>query len=388
MVTVDLELPMLRTSERKAFKRCPQQWWWAYREGLVPKRRKSGALWFGTGIHLALEHWYVPGKQRGVDPRETWAKFVGEQIEHVKVEMLSGDAKEGSDVVWMEAGELGEAILANYLKEFGNDEQWEVISPEKTFKVTVPKPGTQTPLVKYVGTFDLVARDLDTGQILLWDHKTAKAIQLGHLPLDDQAGSYWAVASHVLRQEGILKPTESIQGILYNFIMKSPPDDRDEDELGRKRNKPTKQDYVTALVHMYGSGGPAEDEELTDPKYWSKKTIAQLQDVAKLNELTVFGEVSKQQPSKRFVRETVLRTRAERRSQILRIGAEATVMDMFRYGELPIIKNPTKDCQWDCDFRDLCEIDEQGGDTDEFKELVFDVQNPYAAHVLNQREED
>lgn len=353
----------------------------------MPKRRKSGALWFGTGIHLALEHWYVPGKERGVDPRETWEKFVGEQIEHVKVEMLSGEAKEGSDVVWMEAGELGKAILTNYLKEFGRDEQWEVISPEKTFKVLVPKPGTNDPLVKYVGTFDLVARDLDTGQILLWDHKTAKAIQLGHLPLDDQAGSYWAVASHVLRQEGILKANESIQGILYNFIMKSPPDERDEDELGRKRNKPVKADYIGALLAFYEAKELGETE-VTDPKYWAKMSVEKLAAAAKTNHLQVFGEVSKQQPSKRFVRETVLRTRAERRSQILRIGAEATVMDMFRYGELPVIKNPTKDCQWDCDFRDLCEIDEQGGDTDEFKELVFDVQNPYSAHVLNQREED
>lgn len=398
-MTVDLELPMLRTSERKAFKRCVAQWWWGYREGLVPKRRKSGALWFGTGIHLALEHWYVPGKERGVDPRETWEKFVGEQIEHVKVEMLSGEAKEGSDVVWMEDGELGKAILTNYLKEFGHDEQWEVISPEKTFKVLVPKPGTNDPLVKYVGTFDLVARDLDTGQILLWDHKTAKAIQLGHLPLDDQAGSYWAVASHVLRQEGILKANESIQGILYNFIMKSPPDERDEDEFGRKRNKPVKDDYVNALlarsIELGDIADMADDQKITpiaaedqERKRLRKCSVKELEEIAADCLIKVFGEVSKQQPSKRFVRETVLRTRAERRSQILRIGAEATVMDMFRYGELPVIKNPTKDCQWDCDFRDLCEIDEQGGDTDEFKELVFDVQNPYSAHVLNQREED
>ena len=84
-MTVDLELPMLRTSERKSFKRCPAQWWWGWREGLTPKRRKSGALWFGTGIHLALENWYIPGQQRGVDPRETWKKFVGEQIGRASV---------------------------------------------------------------------------------------------------------------------------------------------------------------------------------------------------------------------------------------------------------------------------------------------------------------
>ena len=46
----DEGIQMLRTSERKAFKRCQAKWWWQYREGLVPVFEKPGALWFGTGL--------------------------------------------------------------------------------------------------------------------------------------------------------------------------------------------------------------------------------------------------------------------------------------------------------------------------------------------------
>ena len=717
-MTVDL--PMLRTSERKAFKRCVQQWWWSYRDGLTPRKEKGGALWFGTGIHLALEEFYIPGKIRGRDPRETWEEFVSGQVNLVKAEMLSGDKPEGSDIEWMDAGELGTKILTNYLATYGQDQNWDVISPEQTFNVVIPKPGTQDPLVNYVGTFDLVARDLDDGNLYLWDHKglrmseqvmtpngwvkngdlsvgdhvigsnglptkvtgvydlgmrqmyrvstsdgsfvdttddhlwtlnhqgsservrttkevmaelakpqqnycvtlpenpviewpevsfdlhpyvlgvalgdgcfrdgcrvsnpeqqireelekytkvvapdsrsdrcmtyrlpdaygplkrmglqgklssekfvpeeylygstqqrrdllaglldtdgsvdqrgrtrfistsgrlkqavehlvrslgglatsrksasyyvkdgvrhgaqdawcvnivmeqspfrlqrqrdrfkpdmkrtrnivsvkeidqdlarcirvdaedslyvtkdcivthnTAAAIQTGHLPLDDQAGSYWAVATHVLRKQGLITNKEQLKGIVYNFLMKSPPDKRPVDENGKSRNNATKGNYVEAIVALELELAKRADEELPTEeslhKKWQKLKFEELQKQCEDRGLKVYGDVSKIQPARRLHRETVYRTSHERRTQIKRIGSEAMVMDMFRYGELPLTKNPTKDCQWDCDFRDLCEIDESGGDTEEYISVVYKQRNPYSAHQLKTREED
>lgn len=389
---------MLRTSERRDFKRCPQRWWWAWRMGLRVKNQKLGALWFGTGIHLALEHWYVPGQKRGVDPRETWEKFVGDQVAHLKVEMLADGRDDGRDTAWMEAGELGTAILTNYLDTYGEDEHIEVISPEQTFQLVVPRPGTRIPIVRYAGTFDLVARDHSrNGHLFLWDHKTAKAIQTGHLPLDDQAGSYWAVATHVLRKQGLIGEKESLKGIEYNFIMKSPPDERPRDELGRARNKPKKEHYVAAMREKYIDmgldvevpiGGEGKKQALSLSQTLEKTTLARLQELAEQEfKLIVHGEVAANQPSRRFERKTVFRTVAERRKQIERIGSEAVVMDSFRYGELPLYKNPTKDCQWDCDFRQLCELDEQGGDTEEYIRVVYKSEDPYAAHRLLEREE-
>lgn len=383
-----IDLPMLRTSERKDFKRCPTRWWWAWRDGLRPARQKHGALWFGTGIHLALEKWYVPGTERGADPVQTWREFVGDQVKLIKVQIAEGDAPEGAETVWMEAGELGEAMLRNMLDEYGLDEEWEVIGAEVPFQVVIPHPETGKPLVVYAGTFDLVARHLPTRKVYLWDHKTAKSIQTGHLPLDDQAGSYWALATFVLRKLGLISKKERIHGIVYNFVMKAPADDRPRNADGLYCNQPKKEHYVAAMFEWEREqDGEIPDEE-ERRKELSKMTLAQLQEYAEESAVAVLGEPAKNQPAKRFKRVIVERTRAEQKTQIDRIGAEALVMEMFRDGTLPLIKNPTKDCQWDCDYRELCELDEQGGDTEEYISLVFKQEDPYAAHRLHERIED
>lgn len=383
-----IDLPLLRTSERKDFKRCPQRWWWSWRDGLRPAKQKHGALWFGTGIHLALEKWYVLGTERGRDPVLTWREFVGEQVEFIKVQIENGEAPEGAQTVWVEAGELGEAMLRNYIDEYGLDEDWEVLAVELPFEVKIARPGTREAIVTYAGTFDLVAREISTGKVYLWDHKTAKSIQTGHLRLDDQAGSYWALANVILRKMGIIGKREMIHGIVYNFVMKSPPDERPRNEAGLYCNQPKKEHFVAALTrHSEEWPGDEIDEAPIGSVDFEKLTLKRLQELAEQFELVVLGEPAKTQPAKRFKRMVVERTRSEQRSQIERIGAEALVMEMFRDGTLPLIKNPTKDCQWDCDYRDLCELDENGGDTEEYISVVFKQEDPYAAHRLHDESE-
>lgn len=64
------ELPLLRTSERTTFMRCPQAWYWGHVEGLTPIVEKKVAADFGTGIHLALAEWYkYPGDKPWTAPR-------------------------------------------------------------------------------------------------------------------------------------------------------------------------------------------------------------------------------------------------------------------------------------------------------------------------------
>lgn len=336
-----------------------------------------------------MEKWYIPGSKRGADLHDTWNEFVDDRIVHVKADMKAGDAPDGADFVWIEAGELGNAMLDNYLKTYGNEEHIEVLSPEQTFQVLIPKPGTREAIVNYVGTFDLVARDHEEGgKPFLWDHKTAKSIQTKHLPLDDQAGSYWAVANHVLRRQGLIGEKENLRGIVYNFLMKAPADPRPENELGQKCNAPKKPDYVAAFVAHDEEGERFEqhDDAEAAKEHYEKTTLAKLIEEADERGITVLGPVSKTQPSKRFLRETVYRSPVERKTQIERIGSEAAVMDMYRYGQLPIIKNPTTDCSWDCDFFQLCRMDEERGDTEDYISEAFRVEDPYAAHRLGEKE--
>ena len=356
--------PHLRTSERKDFKRCVARWDWRWRKGLVPKFPKPNALWFGTGIHLALQHRYsLPGLERGYNVLGVWRDYCRDEIAGVWLE----DEEQTPKLV--DARELGEVMLGGYLDTYGKDERWHVLMAEQAFEYPIPypsaKPGT---MVLYNGTFDLVARDQENDDSLwLWDHKTAKSISLDHLPLDDQAGSYWAVASDVLARQGVIPKGEKLDGILYNFLRKGKPDPRPRNAAGQYTNKPTKAHYLAALsdagciVHR----GMTLDRLAEEAEKWG---------------VTVVGDVSKTQPPALFHREPVYRTAPERRTQIRKIQHEHLHMDAVRRRLLPIIKTPTADCRWDCPFFQMCELQDAGDDWQAFRDGSFKREDPYADH--------
>lgn len=371
---------MLRTSERRSFKRCPAQWWWGYREGLKPKGSEKTPLWFGTGVHLALAEWYLPGTKRGPHPAETFEKYAGDSLHTVKI----ADADEETVAAYEDGKTLGIAMLDGYVERYGTDPQWHFIQAEQTFSLDIPWPadgrqqvfevdlvdGAPPLLVVYKGTFDGVYRDLSTERIELLETKTAKAIQVTHLPLDDQAGSYWAVASHTLRAQNLIGPKEKIAGVNYNFLRKALPDERPKDAEGYATNKPVKAHYVEALTGV---------DNWTAAEL-SKKKLDELDSIAAANFIVVLGERSKSQPLPLFYREMVNRTTAERKTQLRRIQDEAVHMQAVRERLLPVVKNPTRDCAFDCDFYQMCELQERGGNWEDFKRVAYRVQDPYADH--------
>lgn len=401
----------LRTSERRDFLRCQQKWFWAWRCGLRAMNDDPDALWFGTGIHLALAEWYCgPGTQRGRHPAETWEEYAEDSFRVIRTLQ---DISEEAEAVWVNATELGKVMMDEYVKLYGRDEQKLIIKPEKTFKLPVPWPADQQlypdadrpgedgvnplglpnggMLFNYVGTFDGVWRDADTGLILLDEHKTAAQIATGHLPLDPQAGSYWAVAGRTLRQEGLIGPKEKLWGIEYNFMRKALPDDRPHDAQGYACNKPEKKHYAEALVAAQAITAPQTSfgqrragTDLSASALMAWKLDA-LKEMAEHNGLVVLGERSKVQPAKNFERVRVHRTNPENVKQLKRMQEEGLHMQAVRDGVLPVLKNPDRSCNQGpmrCQFYEMCEFDEAGGDWREFAKEAFVVEDPYADHRL------
>lgn len=370
-----IELPLLRQSERTSFRRCTQAWWWGYREGLTPRKIDSGAAWFGTGIHLVLAEWYIPGVKRGRDMLETWEEYTRGSYETIRVQPDFGEEEFAN---YEDARMLGEDMIRQYIEKYGTDDRWEVIAVEKRFSVLIPHPNraVRRAIANNVGTFDLVIRDRATGRIYIVDHKTCKAFEYMHLTIDDQGGSYVSVGTHFLRQEGLIGEKEVVRGIQYNFLRKQKKDVRPENSQGEKLNKPEKKHYAKALslddVNWEG-------EDKTEAEYM-KMTLAKLQEEAEDRELVVGGEVSKNQPQPNLYRHVVDRTTRERNRQITRIGTEVSIMNKFRSGKLPLYKNPTKDCTWQCDFFELCELDEKSGDVEDLKKMMYTTRDPYMDH--------
>lgn len=329
-----MPVPIIRTSERSTFKRCPQRWWWGWREGLKPAGPEAHALWFGTGIHAVLEHWYGPGgTKRGRNPLRVWRDYARDGG---YVMLPSGEMNDQSErPEYVKALDLGEAMLSGYFDLYGNDDHVYVLAVEHPFQMDIPNRDGSGTACHYAGKWDLLWRDLRDESLWLTDHKTARDLSTKHLTLDDQAGSYWALAAQFLRAQGSIGPKEQLKGIEYNILRKyvPPEDDRPVDENGMRLNKD--------------------------------------------------GSVSKRQPKGmdyRFLRERVHRTAKERQSQIMRIAVEAENMQRMREDPGLVFKNPTRDCSWDCSFFNMCELHERQSDWREFKAMAFIQQDPYADH--------
>lgn len=366
------ELRMLRNSERSALKRCPTRWYWGYEEGLKPNKVNT-KLWMGTGVHLALAEWYQLGSKRGPHPVATWEDYCADEGAQ-----RASAVWDDEEVTWYDTVEMGKYMLNSYVDHYGTDVTWDVIATEQVFNLIITdamlraekkKAAPARELANLVGTFDGVYRDKRTKELWLMEHKTAAGISFKHLPLDPQGATYHAAATEVLRKAGLIGPKEEIVGVMYNFLLKymPPADDRPIDEQGNYRNKPKKVHFVEAL-------GEAACKGLT---------LEQMQIRADKLKITVYGDISARQPKpidQMFHREPLYKTKQERINQKRHIVNDALTRQMYINGELPLIKNPTRDCFWDCDFYQLCQLHEQGSDWEEYRDLAFHKEDPYADH--------
>jgi hypothetical protein len=332
------ELPLLRQSERAAFKRCNWAWYQEYVLRIRPivEKWKEAADW-GTLFHVCLAEYYQPGTIRGAHPADTWTKVAGDVVAAVKTTDYTNDENVAK---WEDFYDLGLDLAEAYVDLYRGDPHWYVLDAERRFDVIIPdvryKPlvsekGSRgyRPIVRLVGTFDLCVRDLNDEKVKMIDHKTAREIVTHHLTLDEQPSTYIAVGTTALRHQGLIGPKESIVGMEFNFIRRGKLDDRPVDENGQRLNKD--------------------------------------------------GSISKKQGSPNFLRVFVPRTAKERQRQIVRISEEARVMDDVRTGRMPLLKTPQKDCAF-CKFFDLCELDESGGDVEYFRETTMMPIDPYADH--------
>lgn len=323
------DLPLLRTSERNDFKRCPWLWQERWVKGLTSRRVPTWS-WFGTAIHRGLEAWYKPGMKRGGKKKmlEAFEEAVDGEIRRV---YTAGGELDEDEIV--DGQTLGRAMLLGYVDHYGQDSEWEVIHSEQSFQIDVPhpyKPGKM--IAVYAGTWDSLWRNVRSKEYWLVDHKTRRAFPQNwtFYEINDQAGSYLWVAPEVLVHMGILKKKDKIEGLIFNTLRKHMPDER-------PRNK----------------NGEA---------------------------LNMDGSVSKRQPAPLFHREEIYRRQTERVQQAHRVQQEALWMKDIRDGKREAFKTPTEDCVR-CQFFDYCETDEQ--DKEEGQELanvILMKRDPYESH--------
>lgn len=335
----------LHTHDRISFRRCRRKWQFSspFRYHLKPRADRIGTnphLWFGSGIHFALEDFH--GYNKFGDPVKAFQAY----CDAFELEELPEGAAE--------LLELGQGMLDYYKQWEPAHAKWKTVwldgKPlvEQKFSLVleeVPYEVDGKPVeVVYHGTFDRIVED-EQGDWWILDYKTAKSYDSSKLDLDTQISAYcWAAEQWYNRP---------IAGMIYLQMIKTVPKQPRITTKGvstDKRQKTTRAIYKQALINYYGTVDKAPEA-----------AISFLNDLA--YEEDQFGDA--------FIKYDLVTRNEEAKlsayRHIIDEGKEMTNKD------LAIYPNPTRDCSWDCPFKSVCIAQEEGADWEYLLETDYEV---------------
>jgi len=309
----------VRYSERTDYKRCQKKWYWRWRKGMRVRNPRPSALDLGTWFHYGLENWYGSGTKRNRTLR--W------HVETAIETQRDLGVPEQHQEKFEELAMLVEAMADAYEKKYGRDSKVSVLATEIPLEFTFT---TGTHRLKP----DMVVQMLDTGLYYLWENKTAGQISIEHLPIDDQARGYAAMAERGLIEAGVLPRGKRLSGIMYNIVRKALSDERPQNEKGEYLNKD--------------------------------------------------GSVSKKQPAEQFLRHPFPMTNRAKvialtrvANEVERIVSHTSRLKVGREDPLWIQKTPHRSCPRFCDFFPICNAEEQGSDIRQMSDDLYIVADPY-----------
>jgi CRISPR/Cas system-associated exonuclease Cas4 (RecB family) len=320
---------IIHNSGIKAFKECRRKWY--LRENYKPIKINDN-LFLGSGIHYSLEKYYAEGQHL----QEAFLEWFDKQLQELEI------WEEQMDML-NEKKELGLGMLKHYkIFSDNNDSDYfeKVIDTEIDFEIPVRNLKGNKTNCKYAGTVDGLAVD-EFGMYWLLEHKTASRIDTTHLPLDEQVVRYiWAMQEKL----GI-----EISGVIYNILLKKTPTEPrvlKSGALSKAKNiKTTFDAYVNSLITHYGG--------------IEKVPFAEYNDI--LTDL-------RSRDNEFFKRVKVEKTQHEIQDIAKRTYLEYKEMSN---PQLRMFPSPTRQCNWKCDFREVCIAMNQGLDYEYMLEKSF-----------------
>lgn len=339
-ITTDPRNPkraVIRTSDRISFKNCRRRWGWSshLRHNLGPIQ-KASPLWFGTGIHFALEDFH--GFNRFGHPKAAFLEYVRATKEH-KPEELPDD--------WQELQTLGEGMMDYYViwlqqrtnslhKTFWYNNEPQV---EVNFRFKIPFDASKWGYdeVVYSGTIDRITEDPEYGpdRLWLWDYKTALQIQTMHYATDPQISVYMWAAPYIYGKD--------IAGFIYQQHRKSLPNP------GR----------------VLANGGISVDQNQLTTRFMYKQTLIETYgsvEAAPSKNVEFLNKLAQEETEEydKFVRIDRIH-----RNQFSAMAEGAKIMmemeDMLN-PDLPLYPNPTRECPTFCPFYAPCIAMDDGSD--------------------------
>lgn len=321
---------IIHNSGIKSFKECRRKW--DLRNKYQPIKINDN-LFLGSGVHYALEKYYADD----VDLVDAFLEWFNDKLSELEIWESQMDMLE-------EKKQLGIGMLKHYRKfAENNDADYfeKVVDTEIDFEIPVKNLKGNATQCKYAGTVDGLVID-QYGLYWILEHKTASRIDTTHLPLDEQVVRYmWAMQEKL----GV-----EIAGVIYNILLKKTPSEPrvlKSGALSKAKNIKTTYDaYLNSLIEHYGS---FEDV----PIYEYKDILTDL----------------KGRDNEFFKRVKVEKTQHEINDIAKRTYLEYKEMSN---PHLRMFPSPSRDCNWKCDFREVCISMNQGHDYQYLLEKEFE----------------
>lgn len=195
-------LPLITTSEQRAFRACQRKHHLRYVTLREAIRESASAAYFGTLGHGGMEGWYSAMLEGG--------DRLSRALEEMRA--LWSEADEPCEFTWQKASTL---IVGYHLR--WRDAALEVVEVEAEFRAPLinPDTGAKSRTFDLGGKIDVIVRDLETGDLLLMEHKTT-SLDIGagsdywmRLRMDDQVSAYF---------DGAMALGHDVQGCLYDVL--------------------------------------------------------------------------------------------------------------------------------------------------------------------------
>lgn len=349
-----MEKIVIHTSDRSTFKRCRRKWYFSspLQRNLTPvDADKSIHLWFGSGFHFALEDYH--GHNKFGNPAKALEAYYNAFPE--------ASLPIGAD----EMVAMGMGMLDYYLDwmkapgRLQTKTLWLDGEPmvEKSFELEIAdlsdyaRKNMIAQQITYHGTIDRIVVDQE-GRWWLEDYKTAAAIDTKKLLTDSQISTYLWAAEQYLDHE--------IAGMIFTQFLKDVPKGPRAIAAGfskDKRQKTPHAYYRQALIQEYGAV-PAEYLDILD-ELASRET-------AEGNKFIRMDRVERNDTAKESTYEHI-------------INEGLDMLDQLDQTRNPrVYPNFTRDCAWDCSFRQYCLAMDEGHDFEDMLEDNFELRNESA----------
>jgi hypothetical protein len=258
----------IHNSDRASFRRCRRYWDWSSpsRHNLTVRADVHGInpnLWFGTGVHYALQAYYTPGLRRdpveafktwfhiqwyGGTVTEDWLDLVYDLKPQMKpdglffVRGLEDILPDPDHDFYESLNDLGIGMLEAYKRYANQMDGFEVLVAEHDFSVPiwdyenncilkrmdtrVDSPNAGKVLEVHArGRMDAIWQK-PSGKMGIMDHKTAEKIgeeYFEKLETDEQCTSYLWAAEIEAQYYDLPHKGEQMEEVIYNVLRKAAP---------------------------------------------------------------------------------------------------------------------------------------------------------------------